>query len=291
MNLRKPSTKCETVFQLGLKIKLDIVSLSTFKQACTLICLIYLLSCYSKVKRESREKNVYFDKIKLSTIVTGMHYHPNRAFVLQLDSILNNVSTDSLIFRQTIDFVTEPVSDPNSVFRNEIIYEKLLCAEFNSKWYGQEEKKRIDSKLHLLQQNDVGKLANDFTYITPDERRRTLYKLNCKYILLFFYNPECDACKEMKSSISRSAVINSQVEEGKLLVVAIYIDKDTAIWRSHLSEFPRRWIHGKDEGEYLYKNQVYDLRAIPTVYLLDSNKYVLLKDCLSIEEIENKIKE
>ena len=95
----------------------------------------------------------------------------------------------------------------------------------------------------------------------------------------------------MKSSISRSAVINSQVEEGKLLVVAIYIDKDTAIWRSHLSEFPRRWIHGKDEGEYLYKNQVYDLRAIPTVYLLDSNKYVLLKDCLSIEEIENKIKE
>jgi len=31
---------------------------------------------------------------------------------------------------------------------------------------------------------------------------------------------------------------------------------------------------------------VYDLRAIPTVYLLDKDKKVLLKDCVDVMEIE-----
>jgi len=36
----------------------------------------------------------------------------------------------------------------------------------------------------------------------------------------------------------------------------------------------------------LYKNSVYDLHAIPTVYLLDKEKKVLLKDAINVAEIE-----
>ncbi len=58
------------------------------------------------------------------------------------------------------------------------------------------------------------------------------------------------------------------------------------IWKKHLPEMPKNWIHGRDENEYPYKNNIYDLHAIPTIYLLDRNKRVILKDVLSVIAIE-----
>jgi len=54
-----------------------------------------------------------------------------------------------------------------------------------------------------------------------------------------------------------------------------YIDRDFKVWFSHL-KVPQKWIHGRDE--YLYKNAVYDLKAVPSIYLLDKTKKVILKD-------------
>ena len=46
----------------------------------------------------------------------------------------------------------------------------------------------------------------------------------------------------------------------------------------------------QDENEYLYKSNVYDLHAIPTIYLLDRNKKVILKDVLDVRVIEKALK-
>ena len=110
-----------------------------------------------------------------------------------------------------------------------------------------------------------------------------------EFTLLFFYNPECEACKEMKATLKHSAPIHHALKTGKLALLAIYTDKDQTVWRRHLPENPPAWINGSDIDEYLYKNKLYDLRAIPTLYLLDREKRVLLKDCLDIKKIEEKI--
>ena len=93
----------------------------------------------------------------------------------------------------------------------------------------------------------------------------------------------------MKAALESSGVINNKISNKQLKVLAIYTDKDEKVWLDHVSEMPAKWIQGKDEYEYLYKNKVYDLRAIPTIYLLDSNKTVLLKDVTSLTLIERKL--
>jgi hypothetical protein len=69
-------------------------------------------------------------------------------------------------------------------------------------------------------------------------------------------------------------------------VLAVFNYRDEKVWFNHLPELPTEWIHGRNEDEYLYKNKVYDLRAIPTVYLLNKDKKVLLKDCMDMMKIE-----
>ena len=57
----------------------------------------------------------------------------------------------------------------------------------------------------------------------------------------------------------------------------------TAAWERAV--FPARWIDGYDAGQRLTREQVYDLKAMPTLYLLDVDKRVILKDA-SAERIE-----
>ncbi|HKG08331.1 MAG TPA: thioredoxin family protein [Pedobacter sp.] len=135
----------------------------------------------------------------------------------------------------------------------------------------------------------MGNCANNFIFFTPKGEKRTVYALDAIYTILLFYNPECEACKEFKEMLAASSIISANVKTGVLKVLAIYIDTDLSIWKKHLPEMPKTWIQGRDNNEYLYKNNIYDLHAIPTIYLLDKNKKVILKDVLSITAIENAI--
>ena len=48
------------------------------------------------------------------------------------------------------------------------------------------------------------------------------------------------------------------------------------------------WIDGYDAGQRLTREQVYDLKAMPTLYLLDAEKRVILKDAL-FEQVEERL--
>ena len=46
------------------------------------------------------------------------------------------------------------------------------------------------------------------------------------------------------------------------------------------------WINAYDGGMVITKERVFDIQDIPTIYLLDKNKRIILKDA-SLEEIES----
>ena len=49
-------------------------------------------------------------------------------------------------------------------------------------------------------------------------------------------------------------------------------------WRDYSHNYPSCWINGYDYTFSLRESGAYDIRAIPSLYLLDSDKRVLMKD-------------
>ncbi len=141
----------------------------------------------------------------------------------------------------------------------------------------------------LAAQNREGSYANDFAYRDADGVTHRLYDSEAPFTLLYIHNPECQACREMKAALAESTVIAAAVASGRLHVLALYIDADTALWRRHLPDTPPGWHNGRDENEFIYLHNVYDVRAIPTLYLLDAGKKVLLKDALDIASVERML--
>jgi thioredoxin-related protein len=251
-----------------------------------IIALIYLASCMNTSKEAV--KPVY-DEASLRTFVLGTPSLNENSALDSLDKILATASKDSMVFRQTVSFLSEPFSSPNSSYRNQQLYAKILVAKINSNWYNEDEKELAKGKLTLSKQNNIGSAANDFKYTTPAGEEKSMYEIKANFLLLYFNNPECEACKEMKEALSQSAIINQKLKTGELKVLSIYADADKKNWRSHLGDYPKQWLQGITDGT-LYKSKVYDLRAIPTMYLMDKDKKVLLKDYFTSQSIEQLVK-
>jgi hypothetical protein len=254
---------------------------------CLIIPIIYLTSCMNTSKEEM--KPVYEEATLRAFVLSTPAVNENGALD-SLDSILVNASKDSVVFRQTVSFLSEPFSSPNSSYRNQKLYSKILETAIHSNWYNASEKEIAKGKLSLSRQNTIGSLANDFPYTTPGGSVQRMYEIRSNFLLLYFNNPECEACKEMKEALSQSTIINQKLKTGELKVLSIYMDADKKNWRDHLKDYPKQWLHGISDNETLRKSKIYDLSAIPTMYLLDKDKKVLLKDYFTSQSIEQSVK-
>ena len=56
------------------------------------------------------------------------------------------------------------------------------------------------------------------------------------------------------------------------------IDEDLEGWRSYMPIYPENWYNGFDPDLAIRSEKLYNVRAIPSLYLLDENKKVLFKD-------------
>ena len=90
----------------------------------------------------------------------------------------------------------------------------------------------------------------------------------------------------MKELLSLSPVVNGLLESGRLKLLSVCVEGKTPAWEQ--AEFPAGWMDGYDAGQRLTREQVYDLKAMPTLYLLDAEKRVILKDA-SFEQVEERL--
>ena len=62
-------------------------------------------------------------------------------------------------------------------------------------------------------------------------------------------------------------------------------------WHKHYADIPSQWINGYDKGCHIERENLYNIRAIPALYLLDKDKRVLVKDSVNVGEIEAALAE
>ena len=184
----------------------------------------------------------------------------------------------SNVFETFCDLTYKYLYDPNSPMRNEDIYYHFVKRLASYEGISQEvrDKYAYDAKMCSL--NKVGTVAADFRFADKNGKIRTLHSIEAPVILLFFSNPGCTMCYDIIQTLSGSEAISERIAAGQLAVLNIYIDEDLEGWRSYMSIYPENWYNGFDPDLVIRTENLYNVRAIPSLYLLDENKKVLFKD-------------
>lgn len=206
-----------------------------------------------------------------------------------MDSLMRRAAVSRPMLDYFAMLADRVLGDPNSPLRNDEFYIPVLRAQLSSPWYDEYERLAPEYRLSLASQNRIGEQANDFRYTLASGATGTLYGLRAEYVLLFINNPGCPMCREIREAISASPMLTELIEHGRLRVLALYPDENLDEWRAYRKQIPASWINAYDDGCVLREKGLYDLSAIPSLYLLDAQKRVLVKDATDVALVEEVI--
>ena len=232
------------------------------------------LNTYIKFIEKSPTTN-YFDELPLcDTRILNSRLLKNK-----LDDYFDNYMSEQKpdVICQNIDDLISKTNDCHKIrdyilwylysryFNNDLIYIHLTdnyFSKFEISNLTENIKNEIVKRADILRNITIGSLSPTFTYIDNDGNKISLEEFNSKYIVLFFYKPDCQKCIKDKR-------ILEEIKKTQKELTLLYID----ISEDNYSNVSQDII-----------NQ-YDITTTPTIYVLDKDKRIIAKN-IKAEQIE-----
>jgi hypothetical protein len=149
--------------------------------------------------------------------------------------------------RRVDDLLDHYLDDSASPVRNDRTYILLLNAIADNGNTGAAERERYRFKARQAAINLPGDTARDFSFTADDGTRHSIREYRDTKVCLFFYDPDCENCHTVW------AWMQSHPLPADIKVLRVRVNDDL---------FSR-----------------YAIKATPTIYLLDKENIVILKDC------------
>ncbi|MCH3995333.1 MAG: DUF5106 domain-containing protein [Prevotella sp.] len=165
--------------------------------------------------------------------------------------------------------------DPESPMHNTDLYLSFLQSLMHFPHLSETDLSKLSFQFDNVKKNKCGDQASDFVYENRSGIKHTLYDTKGDYILLFFYDPDCENCHRATAELKKMRLLANP----KIKVLAVYPDEDTEKWEKGRGLIPDSWIDARSPGGEVFKKSIYFIQAMPTIYLLDKSKKVILKDC------------
>ena len=208
-----------------------------------------------------------------------------------LQIMLDKAKAEPTMYRHFASLFEKYLYDPNSPFRNDELYIPVVNNLLKSGLMTPVKQEIYSFQQEMILKNRVGTKATDFVYTLANGDKKKMHALQSNYLILFISNPDCPTCATVTEALANSNILESifslnNSDTKMLTVLSIYPDSNIDEWRKALPNLPQKnWVNAYDDGTILTNKKLYDLKAIPSLYLLDKNKQIILKDT-SFEEIE-----
>ena len=186
--------------------------------------------------------------------------------------------TTSMLFHMMEEIVSRYLYDPNSPVRNEDYYSPFARLMSQSPFVDEVTRGKYADEARRSSLNRIGSPAADFTFSDKHGNTGHLYGLKAEYTVMFFVNPGCAACRAIIQAMKSDQYFSELAASGRIAVMDIYIDENLDAWFDTSGDYPENWITAYDHNYVVRTEELYDVRAIPSLYLLDRDKNVLMKD-------------
>lgn len=239
---------------------------------------LHFWDCYDFAQTESlysaeTNRTAFFDF--LSVLYQTTPQHCAEAIGAMMDGAAE--SEDSYWY--FLEMAEVVLYDPTSPMRNDLLWEHFLTHSISPRSPLDDlSKGRYISLLEIVSRNQQGDVATDFTYTLADGREGQLHTIEAPFTLLYFYNTDCGECARVRETLRACGYLDALHLRGVIEVLALHPDGDMGSWYHSLGENPDWWITAYDKRGIIREKELYDLKAIPTIYLLDAQKCVVMKD-------------
>ena len=208
-------------------------------------------------------------------------YLPPTDAAQAVEGVLTKAQANARTYHFFFDWLSKTFGSQGTPFYNESLYLAMLdnALKYNDLDKDHRTKCETEHKLHTL--NLEGTPINNFKVQWSDGTRGTLHDIEAEYLLVYFQNPECPECTMIRGFLAENEELNKAIASGRLKVVTIYFEDDEELWKRYIAnEAKAEYLHGWDYSGEIDQNTLFDLRAIPYMFLVNKDKKILKKDLL-----------
>ena len=233
-----------------------------------------------------RSRNSDFMEQNLVNYLSLFPHAPAEARTEAVHLLMQRAEADKPTYLLLAELAEKYLYTTGSPMQSEEHFIPFLEAIAHSPLLDDTEKSRPRFLLSAALKNRPGTIATDFAYFTSEGDHRTLHTTPSAHcLLLMFYNPDCTHCRQTIALLHDDRLFKQMLHDGLLTVLAINTEntpetapRPEAAPRAG-NRLPTDWMAGT-ASHTLTDNELYILPSMPTLYLLDKEKHVLLKEAL-----------
>ncbi|MEG1556639.1 MAG: DUF5106 domain-containing protein, partial [Bacteroidales bacterium] len=213
-----------------------------------------------------------------------------------IDMVLAKTETDSLMFRYFVDWLSYQFETSKIIGHDAIFVHLAKNNQLKGKcpWMDEDLIRKYEKRVSRIEPLLIGKQSVEL--IIPDTSQtddftkwHSSYKMPKKYVILWFYDPDCPTCK--KESANLRILYDSLETAGtrNFDVYGIGNDADIDRWKKYVKDQNYPWLNvggNKANVDYLETYNIYE-SGNPTMFILNEKREIILNkriDMFSIPE-------
>lgn len=221
---------------------------------------------------------------KFVNLLLQVQKMPRDNAMLIVDQTMKVMAESPKGYRKALELALPRLGEPTDTIHNEDLYIAVLKHAATSPVLSSNEKARPKALLESALKNSNGTVAADIDYVTPDGKKGNLLNNDNKFTLVYFNDPDCDACAKVKENLDASSTVKQAVESGLMRVVAINPMANEKLWKK--TAMPQWIINGWNKSQSINEGGSYDLPTLPVFFVLGRDNTVLVKNEASLKRIE-----
>ena len=124
--------------------------------------------------------------------------------------------------------------------------------------------------------NLVGQVAPELILKDTSNKTYKLSEVKSKYTLLVFWEPTCGHCMTEVPKID--SIYRAELKDKGVKIIGIRTDDPVETWKEYIKKHKiENWLNLYDPDNSSNFRLKYDIRATPSIYLLDENKIIVGK--------------
>lgn len=247
-------------------------------------------------------KEHFFDNLDLSdsTLLRSFVYQPKidefmekwtfrhpDSISLSADVVLKKSESNRETFRYNLVKLTNKYETSNIMGMERVFLHLAENYYLTGKayWADDELIEKFRKRVHDLSPNQIGNIAPEIVVRDTAMELVTLSSISNRFIVLFFYDPDCGHCKKAMNTLKE---VYKNLQEKDVEVFAACTVTDIDKWKKYVMANQLEWINVSDPYVQSNFRADYDLKTTPIIYILNSDKEIIAKK-IGAEQVEDFI--
>lgn len=224
---------------------------------------------------------------KVDEYIEKLTYQHPDSIDKALDFLLNEAGGNEETFRYMLVKLTNKYETSNIMGMERVFV--YLAENYYLKgkayWADSSLVSKFEKRVKELKPNLVGNIAPDMVLRDTLMQPVRLSSIDSRFIVLYFYDPDCGHCKKATPKLRNSY---ERLKQKDVEVIAACTVTDIEKWKNYIRDNHLPWINAADP--YLQSNfrTDYDIKSTPTIYVLNKDKEIIAKR-IGVEQIEDFI--